>query len=241
MGTTATAFATIINPSPNTGQGCEIAISQNGISTDFFYQATDPLTNQVAGDANTPVTIAPGAAQSFVIGVTPQAEFAPTEIELLFGCTNATGALSIVGLNTLLLSASQGAVADVVALAATVLSDGIVRIDPDSEAGAFSVASINLGASDSLQVTADTGAVELPVTLSMCQTDPTSRQCINPTAPTTDPVSVDIGANETPTFAVFASSSEAIALVPANSRVFVRFEDASGVSRGATSVAVTVE
>ena len=241
VGSTATAFATIINPSPNTGQDCQIAIGQSTINADFFYQATDPLTNAAVGVANSPVPIAPGAAQSFVFGVTPGAELEPTEIDLQFSCVNSTGALSVVGLNTLLLSASDGPVADVVALSATVLGDGIVRIDSDSGAGAFSVASINLGASDTLFASADTGAAELPVTLSMCQTDPISGQCINPTVPTTDPVSVEIGANETPTIAVFASSSESIPLDPANSRVFVRFEDGSGLSRGATSVAVTVE
>ena len=49
---------------------------------------------------------------------------------------------------------------------------------------------------------------------------------------------VEVEEGSTPTFAVFASAAEPIALDPANSRVFLRFLDESGVVRGATSVAV---
>jgi len=237
-GTTATAFATILNPSPNIGQDCAISLSSGTTGLEFFYQTTDSQTNALIGDVNTPVAIAAGGAQSFVFGITPQVEIAATEIALDFSCTNSTPASSIVGLNTLLLAASQSAIADVVALAATFANDGIVRIDPASGAGAFSVASINLGAAETLLATVDTGDAALPVGLSLCQTDQTTGQCVNPTVPTTDPVSIDIGANETPTFSVFASTDEAIALDPANARVFVRFQNASGETRGATSVAI---
>ena len=238
-GTTATAFATILNPSPNIGRDCAVSLASGTTGVDFFYQATDSQTNAPIGDANTPVEIAAGGAQSFVFGITPQTEFEATEVALEFSCTNSTPAPSIIGLNTLLLAASQTAVADVVALAATFPNDGIVRVDPANGAGAFSVASINLGATETLLATADTGDAALPVGLSLCQTDPTTGQCINPTVPTADPVSVDIGENETPTFSVFASSNEEIALDPANTRVFVRFQNASGETRGATSVAIT--
>ena len=238
-GTTATAFATILNPSPNIGRDCAVSLASGTTGVDFFYQATDSQTNAPIGDANTPVEIAAGGAQSFVFGITPQTEFEATEVALEFSCTNSTPAPSIIGLNTLLLAASQTAVADVVALAATFPNDGIVRVDPANGAGAFSVASINLGATETLLATADTGDTALPVGLSLCQTDPTTGQCINPTVPTADPVSVDIGENETPTFSVFASSNEEIALDPANTRVFVRFQNASGETRGATSVAIT--
>jgi len=238
-GTTATAFATILNPSPNIGRDCAVSLASGTTGVDFFYQATDSQTNAPIGDPNTPVEIAAGGAQSFVFGITPQAEFEATEVALEFSCTNSTPAPSIIGLNTLLLAASQTAVADVIALAATFPNDGIVRVDPVSGAGAFSVASINLGATETLLATADTGDAALPVGLSLCQTDPATGQCINPTVPTADPVSVDIGENETPTFSVFASSEEAIALDPANTRIFVRFQNASGETRGATSVAIT--
>jgi len=54
-------------------------------------------------------------------------------------------------------------------------------------------------------------------------------------------VIVEIAEGGTPTFAVFASASDPIALDPANSRVFLYFSDELGEVRGATSVAVANE
>ena len=61
-------------------------------------------------------------------------------------------------------------------------------------------------------------------------------------------MTTQINTNETPTFAVFVSSSTPVPFDPATRRIFVRFkenatcETVSGmVTRGATSVAVTTE
>ena len=42
--------------------------------------------------------------------------------------------------------------------------------------------------------------------LSVCQTDPVTAVCINPTVPSAEPVVVDIAEGGTPTFAVFANN-----------------------------------
>lgn len=241
LGNTATAFATIINAGTADAQACSLTLADPQLDADFFYQMTNSATNVPLGESDTPVDIPAGQAQSFVFGIRPNAELPPTEISLRYRCDNSGPASSVVGLNTLLLSATDGVVADVIALAATVSNDGIVRVNPTTGAGAFSVASANVGDSASLQVTADTGSAMLPVQLSLCETHPTTGVCINPVSPTTDPVIVTIGANETPTFSVFVVSEENISLDPANGRVFVRFRDGAGMSRGATSVAVTTE
>lgn len=47
-----------------------------------------------------------------------------------------------------------------------------------------------------------------------------------------------IDANATPTFGIFITGSGAISFAPATNRIFVRFQDAGGITRGATSVAV---
>ena len=76
----------------------------------------------------------------------------------------------------------------------------------------------------------------------ICETDPATGVCTNPTTPTTGDVTLTIGANVTSTFAVFVQGSQDITLNAATKRVFVRFKDAAGVTRGSTSVAVeTVE
>jgi len=241
VGNTATAFLTAINVSENEAENCGLISQTNGLGVDFFFQQTDPETNEPIGEPNVPMNIPAGGVQSFIFRLTPGETIAPMEIGFSVSCDNAPVPTSIEGLNTLLLSASDTPVADIVALAATVLNDGILRVDDTTGSGAFAVASVNVGSGSDLSVSVDTGAATVPINLVMCETDPATGVCINPTAPTSDPVNVTIDANETPTFAVFASSSDDIPLDPANSRVFVRFLDNAGVSRGATSVAVTRE
>jgi hypothetical protein len=84
-------------------------------------------------------------------------------------------------------------------------------------------------------VTADTGGVSLPVSLSLCQTNPGTGACL--AAPSSS-VTLTIGAGATPTFAVFVQGSGPIVFEPATKRVFVRFKDGGTVTRGETSVAV---
>ena len=83
VGTTATAFATIINTSSATATACGLALLTSLPAT-FSYQTTNPATNQVIGSPNTPVNIAAGAAQSYVFALTPSAPIAPTDVQLSF-------------------------------------------------------------------------------------------------------------------------------------------------------------
>jgi hypothetical protein len=152
-------------------------------------------------------------------------------------CANAPAASSTTGLNTLLLSTSNTPEPDIVALAATSESYGYVHLAFSDHSGAFAVAIVNLGATAAITASADTGTASLPLSVMLCQTDPTSGQCITPigsTVPTT------IAADTPPTFAIFIQASTPTFVPdPANKRVFVRFRDSSGVTRGSTSVAVT--
>src|SRR5262249_18411668 len=138
VGTGATAFASIVNAGVfETGQGVRSSatgvegvtcgITQlTGLPTPFTFQATDPVTNQPIGQLNTPVDIAAGGYQTFVISLTPTAAFEATNVQFGFHCTNTDLAPTVVGLNTLLLTASATPVPDIVALAATMNNDGIV-------------------------------------------------------------------------------------------------------------------
>jgi len=237
VGNTATAFATIINPSASTLTGCFITPA-TALPESFAYQTTDPATNALTGTANTPVSISAGGSQSFVFALTANAAFPPTNVTLGFECTYAGTAGVQVGLNTLMLSASTTPVPDVVALAATTTNDGILHITGASGSAAFAVATVNLGAGSTITVTANTGAASLPLALTLCQTNPQTGQCLAPPAAS---VTTVIAANATPTFAIFGTASGAIAFDPAGSRIFVQFADANGVERGATSVAVETQ
>jgi hypothetical protein len=233
----ATAFATIINAGQAQATDCTI-LPITGIPATFTYQTTDPATNHVTNSPNTPVDIPAGAAQSFIFALTPNALITPTDVQLSFECTNSNPAPIISGVNTLLFSASAASVPDIVALAATLNNDGIVNILGTNGAGVFAVATVNVGAGDTITVVADTGGAVLPVNILLCQTDPQTSVCLSPLATS---VPTTILPNETPTFGVFVAGAGDVAFVPETNRIFVRFKDSGGVTRGSTSVAVRTQ
>jgi hypothetical protein len=236
---TVTAFATIINTGTATATGCSIYPLTNLPGT-FVYQTTNPATNAVTGTANTPVSIAGNdTPQSFVFAVTPSAAFSPNDLLLNFGCSNVPPAPINVGLDTLLLSASTTPTPDVIALGATLQNDGIVHVTNGSPpTGVFAVATDNLGSSDTITVATNTGGVSLPLTITLCQTDPTTGACMQTPAAT---VATTISSNATPTFGIFVSASGTVAFDPANNRIFVTFTDSTAAIRGETSVAVETQ
>ena len=235
VGTLATAFATVINTDSVAAEDCVVRLP-DAVSAEFFFQASDPATNELIGEPNQAVTINPGAAQSFVFGITPSAELSAAEVALQFQCAGAPEAASVVGLNTLLFSASSAPVPDLIALVATTTNNGVMELGDNT--GFFTAATINVGSAATITVQADVGGANLPMTLSLCQTDPETSVCINPAVPSTEPVTVEIVDGGSPTFAVFATASGSIPLDPARSRVFLLFSDELGEVRGATSVAV---
>jgi hypothetical protein len=233
----ATAFAAIENPSGATATGCSISPLTN-LPANFLYQTTDPLTNAVIGTPNTPATIAPEAFQTFVITFTPIAAFAPTTVELQFSCTNTAAATTVTGVNTLLLSASDTPVPDIIAIALTPSGDGITNVPGVTGTNAFSVATANVGAAGLVTASVDTGPATLPLGVSICETDPATGACISPVQSS---VVTTIGSNATPTFAIFVGGAGNVPFDPANNRIFVTFQDAGGVTRGSTSVAVRTQ
>ena len=228
----ATAFVTIINPASTPAAGVGIKLG-TAIPATLTYQTTDPATNVVTGTASVPADIPAGLFQTYIVSVTPTGSVPATEVAFLYAGENTLGpTATLTGINTLLLSASFIAIPDIVALAATITHDGVTNIQNGS--GAFAVATVNVGASALITVSADTGAAALPVSLFVCRTD-ANGTCMAQAAPS---VTVQINANETPTFSVFAAASGAIPFDPATNRAFVRFRDAGNVIRGGTSVAL---
>jgi hypothetical protein len=238
VGTTATAFAALINAGSDTAIACALTLVTSLPAT-FTYQTTDPATNQVTGSPNTPVNVEAGATQSFVFALTPTAPIAPTDLQFSFDCANSGPAPINTGLNTLLLSASATPVPDIVALAATLTNDGIVNIPGTNGTGAFAVATVNVGADGTITASADTGsATLLPVNISLCQTNPATGQCISAIGSS---VATQINANATPTFGIFVQGGGNVPFDPAANRIFVRFRDGGDVTRGSTSVAVRTQ
>lgn len=234
VGTPVTVFATLINAGPDNAIGCTVA-PITSIAGAFHFQTTDPATNHVTGTPDAPTSIVAGAAQSFVLTMTPAAPIASVDLALSFSCDNASPAVTHAGLNTLLLSASASPVPDIVALAATLTGDGIVNV-PDT--GVFAVATINLGAGGAITASADTGGVPLPLAIALCETNPVTGICLGPSG---SGVTTQVDAGETPTFGIFVARTGNVPFDPATNRIFVRFTDAGGITRGATSVAVRTQ
>ena len=239
VASTATAYSTIINGGTVTAESCGLALSSN-IDASFSYQITDPATNAPVGSENMAINIGPGAAQSYIFSITPRSVIAPQEVELKYFCTNTEDAAINVGLNTLLLSASDDPVADVIALVATPVDPGIINMPDISQTAfdVFAVATANVGGESNIFVSADSGDANLDVLILLCQTNPLTAVCINPGSASTSAVEVNMGEGETGTFAIFVSGNEQLDFNPANNRIFVRFKDEQGLTRGATSVAI---
>jgi len=222
-----TALATIINTGQNLAIDCTIS-PLSSIPASFGYIDYESWDY---GPTNIPAR----AAHGFLFWFRPAAPIDPTEVLLRFKCANTDPAPIIPGVNTLLLSASATATPDIVALVATEGNTGIVPVEPNGT-GVFAVATVNVGASGQIAVSADTGRATLPLSIAVCETDPTIGICFQ--APTSS-VTTLINSGQTPTFGIFvAGTGTAIPFDPASNRVFVRFKDGGGVTRGSTSVAI---
>jgi hypothetical protein len=246
VGTTATAFATIINAGTVTATSCGIALLSS-IPANFSYQTTDPAINALIGTPNTPIDIAAGGLQTYVFSLAPNAPIIPIEIEFSFNCSNTMPATTIVGVNTLQFTASATPVPDIIALAAGTkgyFGGGAVVIPySDPRKGSFAAATTNLGASASITVSPDMGNAALPMTITICQSNPATGRCL---AAPTSTVTLTIDTNATPTFNIFVEDksvpdpSGAGLFDPALYRIYLRFRDLGGIMRGSTSMAVLV-
>lgn len=168
------------------------------------------------------------------------AAVAPTEYTFNFVCDGAASAPVSRGVNTFLFSASTSPVIDLLSIASVLSNDGITNVPGTvpTATGIMSVAAVNIGTAGSVTATA-TLSRSLPVSLSMCQTNPATAQCLAP--PSTAPVTSTVGggSNSTPiTFAIFVNASQRVALDPESARIVMTFRDSDGAIRGQTSTAV---
>ena len=109
----------------------------------------------------------------------------------------------------------------------------------------MAASAVNIGAGDgsagagqaTVTASVDTGAASLPVTLEVCESGPTG--CVTPRGQTATTGVFDPNVAKTYTVFVRANGSDTVPFSPANSRVFLRFRDAGGVLRSATSAAIS--
>ena len=233
-GNTATYLSTVLNTGGTALSNCQFALPSSapaGLS--LAYQATS-AGGQLAGQANQPVSIAANQGQGFLLSFSSSAAVAAIQQPLAITCGGTAPAPEIVGLDIPGIAFLTTPAPDVVVLSATTSNDGIVST-PVGTAAAFAAATYNVGAAGSLTATVDTEGLALPVTLTLCQSNPSTGACLATPAAS---VAVTFASGATPTFSVFVTPSGAIPFSPANYRIFLRFKDTDGVSHGSTSVAV---
>lgn len=231
LGQTATAFAAIVNAGTEAANNVSIGLTTPVPGT-LVYRAADGNNNPIA-PVNTPVNIPAGGVQNFILAFTPSAPFNPINVAFKMSGANAAPVEPVTGLNTLLLSSLTTPGPDIIALAATATPGLIVDLPGLNGAGAFAVATSNVGAGGSIRVTANSGA--LPVAVSVCQTGGNG-SCLNPPAASVDVV---LNAGNTSTFSFFIGGAGFVPFDPANNRLFAIFTNiATGNIVGETSVAV---
>lgn len=240
LGGQATAFATIINPASANHAGVDCIVAPpSGFPGLFTYRETNPSTNEPIGPIDPEVPIAPGAARSFVFAFDPGVTFDGEVFAPVFTCANIAPALTVRGVNTMVLTSAADEVPDLISVAATIGVQPGVSVLPAGGATAFAVSAINIGApSTAVQVSPQVTVNGLPVNLSICETNPDTGICLSPR---TASVTVPFAQNAIRTFSIrVEGQGQAIAFTPATNRIEVRFVDTggSGVLVGGSSVAV---
>lgn len=238
---TATIFSTVINAGTQTAFGCWIA-AETPLAADFNYQRVSP-SNVPVGAPNEIVDIPGGVAQAFVLSFKPQRQFEAvtqvaeaTTVTLRYKCTNTDAVVPLDGVNTFIVSFDPNPVPDVIAISLTPSNDGVARITQAGGSTAFATATSSIGAAATLTARAVASDPSLPVSLTICKSDPVTAGCLAPPAPA---VVGPFGVNETATWSVFVQATGPIPLDPATRRLRIEFVDGAGIVRGSTSVAVT--
>lgn len=239
IGGLATAFLTVINPSSR-GQaetGCVLE-PPFGFSGEFSYQETDPATNSVVGEANTPFDLAIAEVRSFVFALRPSVGLDDSAAAPTVACPGSRTAV-INGVNSFELTSFNWPLADIIASAVSPTADGVIRIE-QGRATAVALAAVNIGRPQTLTLSAVSlnGDVASEFSVEFCSTDPDTGACVGDRSET---LTFDFASNEVRTFTAFIRSTGGpVAFAPRTNRVGFEFER---FSRGgiATSLALTVE
>jgi hypothetical protein len=255
---TATFFATIANSGASNVSNCRIAAGISApASMSVGFQTTN-ASNELIGSTDTPVDIAAGAAQTFLVRVSSTEVFSG-KAPLAFICDEST-AFSFDAVNQPDFRASLAAEPDIVALGSTLSGDGIVNVDLGTRLGAISITAINVGASLAAETPADGPkgtskpaanhaaitveggitqfSLDTGIEVFVCETDATGA-CLADLALS---VTTNIGDGGS-TFSAFAvkvdDPDRAVPFIPSYFRIKIVFRDSNGNVVGSTSAAMS--
>ncbi len=238
-----TGHITVIAENQGNQDLSSVTVSASTGATELPLAMTMCLVTGSSGDCSAPPgatlsipSIAPGAPPQYAgspvisVQVTASAAIASNagnQILITFRTSNGT----VVGSASVPVTAS---VLPVGVFAATATGNGILEIPAGSQ-GSFAVAAENLGVT-SLPAISILASTNLPIDVTLCQTDPGTGQCLAAPAASVSLTALAAGANLT--LAVFVSAPAAIPDDPAANLLFILFETADGTVVGSTSVGV---
>lgn len=231
-GPDVTLFVTAINNTEQTLTQCQpVAEFFEGLT----YQTVD-VTNQLTGIANTPVELAPGAIQGFVIAL-------PTDQVQLGRLVARVECVEENSVRQFALGATinivDDALADIIAIGQTPSADGVVRIPEPGGIEVFAVAGINIGVTANVNVVVRGTDYMPPVgKFTVCETGEDGNCLQTPT----NQLNIDFASDDVRTFSVFTEigPGSGVAFLPDLQRVRLVFEDtAGGWEVGAASAAYT--
>jgi hypothetical protein len=230
VGATATIFNTIINSGSSTAVNVTLSMNPLPAGT-FVYQQTNCATNAILGSPNPSLDITPGGVLCYILSFTPSATFAATSVQIQAQAANAPSTSLLSGINTWLLRSTNAAEPDIIALTTT--TD--FHQTACSGVNAFAVALSNVGvtATGDITVSAHTGSVTLPLSITIMETNPATGDIIG------DNILQTVGQGENRTVGVFVGFNGCINFDPAVNRIFIEFRDASNNVVGSTSTAVS--
>jgi CubicO group peptidase (beta-lactamase class C family) len=231
-------FAILQNFGDGDAHNCKIVLDiaySGDVPVSLNYQTTN-AGNQLTGTINTPVTIAAGTAQNFLLEITASANIAARDIGFSFQCDEAS-ATNFPGVNTVRITASTTALPDLIPIMVSATGDGVMRIDQPGGASALAAAVVNIGAQGDVRLRVDGGEYFWPVTYSLCETSNTGACLFAPT----ETLDISFAPDQTRTFSLFAKASNRLGIpfLPQLARTFLRMETLDGDTLAASSVALS--
>ncbi len=226
LGMPVTVFLSVINGGTATATGVRITQASPLEPVTVGYQQWNGIV--FIGSPNTSVDIPAGGTANFVLTLTPTAAFSTSSVTFNVAGTN-TAVAPISAVNTLTMSASVTAPADVIMMSTNLNVQTAVNTPK-----AFAVATTNVGTSAtgvSFNVVVPTPIKGLAVQVN--ETYPANGTIKGPATGLT------INHGDQPTFAVFLTPTQPIAFNPSNNRIMLQLIDGSGTILGAQSVAVS--
>jgi hypothetical protein len=195
-----------------------------------------------AGQWNIPSDIQPGQTATFAVCLTLNQPQSPILWLLNFFGTNAAAPIIKASYNTLGTTWTATATPDPAISTATLSNDDVVHTGGPSGTGAFSLTTVNSGASGDVTITLDTdwGYGGLPYWLWVCEIN-AQAQCITPLLPS---LRLQMNAGTVHYFTVLAQGQgQPVALDPYYNRVYFRIRQGlntpTGTLVGAAGLSIT--